>query len=81
MQDRRHKEGREQAHGQTYDDWTIRRQPSSEMKRSGIELEHGEKHRVHGEKHRGHDEKHRGLNRQQEEGGNQNDNGKGRCHP
>lgn len=38
MQDRRHKEGREFAHGQTYDDWTIRRQPSSEMKRSGIEL-------------------------------------------
>lgn len=67
MQGRRHKEGRELAHGQTYDDWTIRRQPSSEMKRSGIELEHGEKHRV--------------LNRQQEEGGNQNDNGKGRCHP
>ena len=67
MQDRRHKEGREQAHGQTYDDWTIRRQPSSEMKRSGIELGHGEKY---GEQDRRH-----------KEGGNQNDNGKGRCHP
>lgn len=66
MQDRRHKEGRELAHGQTYGDWTIRRQPSSEMERSGIELGHGEKRR--------------GQDRRHKEGGDQNDKGKGRRH-